>query len=234
MIGTNCNPDAALWRRPLCARSRRPEPVLGAVVEKVGKLRLGRNASGVPPRNHGAAHERVNRGLRPRDCATSVAENPRIALHGPASIPFHPIGSGGTRTGRAECGVQSASEFVGDLYREQAGLLAAKATLDKDEFYDLFAHGLRKRMQAPRRSQNNRPIGPLPNTFFGWSVLPGTEVTIEKIALVSGNRQEPRQSLSRNRARRPPQAGEEASDRADRHHEFINHQPRSALVYQPH
>lgn len=94
---------------------------------------------------------------------------------------------GATRTGRAECGVQSASEFVGDLYREQAGLLAAKATLDKDEFYDLFAHGLRKRMQAPPQSQNDSPIRPLPNAFFGWDILPGTEVTIENIALVSGN-----------------------------------------------
>jgi hypothetical protein len=67
------------------------------------------------------------------------------------------------------------------------GLLAAKATLGKDEFYDLFARNSRKWMRAPRRSRNTTPIGPLPNVFFGWGILPGTEVTIENIAIVSGN-----------------------------------------------
>jgi hypothetical protein len=94
---------------------------------------------------------------------------------------------GAARSGHAECGEQSASEFVGDLYREQARLLAAKATLSKDEFYDLFARRLRKWMRAHRLSRSNRPIGPLLNVFFGWGVSPGMEVTIEKIALVSGN-----------------------------------------------
>jgi hypothetical protein len=94
---------------------------------------------------------------------------------------------GAAQSGHAECGEQSANEYVGDLYREQARLLAAKASLGKDEFDDLFARGLRKWMQAPRRPRNNRPIGPPLNVFFGWGVLPGTEVTIEKITLVSGN-----------------------------------------------
>jgi hypothetical protein len=98
---------------------------------------------------------------------------------------------GAARTGHAECGEMNANEFVGDMYREQARLLAANAPLAGKDFYDLFARDLRKLMQAPRRSRNNRPIGPLLNAFFGWGVLPGTEATIDKIALVSGNQEAP-------------------------------------------
>jgi len=46
-------------------------------------------------------------------------------------------------------------------------------------------------MQAPRRTQKDAPIGPLLNAFFGWGVLPGTEVKVGKIALVSGNYEGP-------------------------------------------
>jgi len=98
---------------------------------------------------------------------------------------------GAARTGHAECGEQTANEFVGELYRKQARLLAAKAPLGEEDFYDLFARDLRRLMKASRRSQNNRPIGPLLNAFFGWGVLPGTEVKIDKIALVSGNYEGP-------------------------------------------
>src|SRR3979411_1518507 len=34
-------------------------------------MRRAGSCGGRPPRNDGAAHERVNRGLRPRDCATT-------------------------------------------------------------------------------------------------------------------------------------------------------------------
>jgi hypothetical protein len=98
---------------------------------------------------------------------------------------------GAAPTGHAECGEQTANEFVGELYRKQARLLAAKAPLGEEDFHDLVARDLRRLMQAPRRSQNNRPIGPLLNPFFGWGVLPGTEVTMGTIALVSGDYEGP-------------------------------------------
>ena len=85
---------------------------------------------------------------------------------------------GAARTGHAECGEMNANEFVGDMYREQVRLLAADKPLSDDKFYELFARDLRKLMKAPRRARNNRPIGPILNAFFGWGVLPGTEVKI--------------------------------------------------------
>jgi hypothetical protein len=42
-------------------------------------------------------------------------------------------------------------------------------------------------MRAPRHHRENAPIGPLLNAFFGWGVLPGTEVKIGKIAQVAGS-----------------------------------------------
>jgi hypothetical protein len=95
---------------------------------------------------------------------------------------------GAARTAHAECGEQTANEFVRALYERQAELLAANKPLSDDEFYELFARDLRRLMKAPRRTRNNQPIGPILNAFFGWGVLPGTEVKIGKIALVSGAR----------------------------------------------
>ena len=95
------------------------------------------------------------------------------------------------RDGHAECGELTSNEFVGELYEKQARLHAAKTPLSQDEFHALFSSDLRQLMQAPRRTQNNAPIGPLLNAFFGWGVLPGTEVTIGKITLVSGKYEGP-------------------------------------------
>jgi hypothetical protein len=94
---------------------------------------------------------------------------------------------GTARTGHAECGEQTANEFVRALYEQQAELLAANKPLIDDEFYELFTRDLRRLMKVPRRPRNNQPIGPILNAFFGWGVLPGTEVKIGKITLVSGN-----------------------------------------------
>ena len=93
--------------------------------------------------------------------------------------------------GHAECGEPTSNEFVRELYEKQARLHAANTPLSPDEFHALFSSDLRKLMQAPRRSQNNAPIGPLLNAFFGWGVLPATEVTIGKITLISGKHEGP-------------------------------------------
>jgi hypothetical protein len=98
---------------------------------------------------------------------------------------------GAARTAHAECGEQTANEFVHALYERQAELLAANKPLSGDEFYELFARDLRKLSRAPRRARNKQPIGPILNGFFGWGVLPGTGVKIGKIALVSGNYEGP-------------------------------------------
>jgi hypothetical protein len=45
---------------------------------------------------------------------------------------------------------------------------------------------MQKQMRAPRSMPANTPVGPLLNAFFGYGVLPGSEIEIGKIALVSG------------------------------------------------
>ena len=117
---------------------------------------------------------------------------------------------GTARTGHAECGEQTANEFVGALYERQAELLAANKPLSDDEFYELFARDLRRLMKAPRRTRNNQPIGPILNAFFGWGVLPGTEVKIGKITLVSGN------------YKGPATVGVDVSIRADKHRILVH------------
>lgn len=99
--------------------------------------------------------------------------------------------SAGARDGHAECGEPTAVEFVEGLYAKQARLHAANTPLTADEFHALFASDLRKLMQAPRRYQKDAPIGPLLNAFFGWGVLPGTEIKVGRITLVSGNYEGP-------------------------------------------
>ena len=122
------------------------------------------------------------------------------------------------RDGHAECGEPTATNSSSELYEKQARLHAANAPLGEDEFSCAVFPRLRKLMQAPRRTANNAPIGPLLNAFFGWGVLPGTEVTIGKIALVSG----------KMRAR-PPSAS--TSDTAAESRQILVHVVREKEVW---
>jgi hypothetical protein len=97
----------------------------------------------------------------------------------------------GAAPARAECGGPSAIEFVEDLYQKQARLLAENAPPGEDDFLELFSKGMRSLMQAPRRPNRNVSLGPVLNAFFGWGVLPRTEVTIGKVRLVSGQDEGP-------------------------------------------
>ena len=97
----------------------------------------------------------------------------------------------GAAPARAECGGPSAVEFVEDLYQKQARLLAENAPPAEEDFLELFSPGMRALMQAPRRPGRNVSLGPLLNAFFGWGVLPRTEVTIGKVRLVSGQDEGP-------------------------------------------
>jgi hypothetical protein len=90
-------------------------------------------------------------------------------------------------TGHAECGEQTSAEFVEALYEDQARLRKTGTPLREDEFYALFARELRQLMHAPRHYPKNEPIGTILHAFFGRGVLPGIEVTIGKVALVSGS-----------------------------------------------
>jgi hypothetical protein len=90
------------------------------------------------------------------------------------------------RPARAECGGMSITEFVEALYQKQARLLAANTPIDAAEFNAVFSRSIRRLMRA-RHHAKDRPIGPTLNAFFGWGVLPGTEVKVGKVALASGD-----------------------------------------------
>lgn len=92
---------------------------------------------------------------------------------------------------RAECGGPSALDYVEGLYEKQVRLQAQKTPLDQQEFLELFSRGMRALMRAPRRPGRNVTLGPVLNAFFGWGVLPGTEVTTGKIRLISGQDEGP-------------------------------------------
>jgi hypothetical protein len=93
----------------------------------------------------------------------------------------------GARSGRAECGGSGITEFVDITYQKQARLLAAQTPLSEDEYQALFSRGMRRLMLAPRRLPKNMLFGPVLNAFFGWGVLPATEVKVGKVTLDSGD-----------------------------------------------
>ncbi|TKW79117.1 MAG: hypothetical protein DI543_06910 [Bradyrhizobium icense] len=97
----------------------------------------------------------------------------------------------GAPLARAECGGPSALDFVEGLYEKQVRLQAQKTPLDQQEFLELFSKGMRAVMRSPRRPGRNVSLGPVLNAFFGWGVLPGTEVATGKIRLVSGQDEGP-------------------------------------------
>jgi len=97
----------------------------------------------------------------------------------------------GAPPARAECGGPSAIEFVEDLYQKQARLLAENAPLGQDDFLELFSRGMRALMQAPRRRGRHVTLSPVLNAFFGWGVLPRTEIVIGKVSVVSGQDEGP-------------------------------------------
>jgi len=97
----------------------------------------------------------------------------------------------GARSARAECGGPSALDFVEGLYEKQSRLQAQNTPLGQDEFLELFSKGMRALMRAPRRHGRSAAEGPVLNAFFGWGVLPRTEVTVGKVSLASGQDEGP-------------------------------------------
>jgi hypothetical protein len=97
----------------------------------------------------------------------------------------------GAAPAHAECGGPSAIEFVEELYQKQARLHAENAPLSEEDFLALFSKGVRQLMQTPRKPDRNATLGPVLNAFFGWGVLPRTEVSIGKVNRISGESEGP-------------------------------------------
>jgi hypothetical protein len=93
--------------------------------------------------------------------------------------------------GHAECGEIGAVEFVAGVYQRQVELHVANTPLDNAAFLALFSRRLRHAMQAPRRNTPDQPTGPILNAFFGWGVLPRTDVKIEKTVQMAGREEGP-------------------------------------------
>jgi hypothetical protein len=90
------------------------------------------------------------------------------------------------RTAHAERGEETSTAFVEALYQKQARLQTTD-TPREDDFQAPFARDLRRLMRAPKPNLRNQAIGRLLHGFFGWGVLPVTEVAIGKVAVVSGS-----------------------------------------------
>jgi hypothetical protein len=90
------------------------------------------------------------------------------------------------RTAHAERGEETSTAFVEALYQKQARLQTTD-TPREDDFQAPFARDLRRLMRAPKPNLRYQPIGRLLHGFFGWGVLPVTEVAIGKVAVVSGS-----------------------------------------------
>ncbi|MBI5262360.1 MAG: hypothetical protein HY852_11165 [Bradyrhizobium sp.] len=96
------------------------------------------------------------------------------------------VGPIALQSGTAKCGEMGNVEFVRALYEKQARAQAANVPPSDSEFTALFSDKSRRLMRAPRAYPANAPIGPILNAFFGWGVLPKTEVGIGTVARVAG------------------------------------------------
>jgi hypothetical protein len=95
------------------------------------------------------------------------------------------LAAGAVRPVRAQDGGDMV-EFVRKLYVRQVALHAGKAPARGDAFYSLFARDLRALMQAPRPGAAREPIGRILNAFFGWGVLPGQPVQLDRVMPADG------------------------------------------------
>ena len=76
--------------------------------------------------------------------------------------------------------------FVRDLYARQVALHNARGRMTQADFLPLFALSLRALMQAPRPGLAREPAGPILNAFFGWGILPGQPVTLQRVRAGAG------------------------------------------------
>lgn len=76
--------------------------------------------------------------------------------------------------------------FVRDLYARQVALHNAHGRMTQADFLPLFALSLRALMQAPRPGLARAPAGPILNAFFGWGILPGQPVALQRVRAAGG------------------------------------------------
>ncbi len=76
--------------------------------------------------------------------------------------------------------------FVRDLYARQVALHNARGRMTQADFLPLFARDLRALMQAPRPGLARAPAGPILNAFFGWGILPGQPVALQRVRAAGG------------------------------------------------
>jgi len=71
--------------------------------------------------------------------------------------------------------------FVRELYENQVRQHADRTEPDNAAFYSLFTRETRELMQAPRTNPGKEPIGKILHAFFGFGVLPGTDVRLARV-----------------------------------------------------
>jgi hypothetical protein len=93
---------------------------------------------------------------------------------------------GAGRAAAAGRGEATSTAFVEALYQRQARLQTVDTLSREEDFQAPFARELRRLMRAPHPKLRHQPIGRLLHAYFGWGVLPVTEVAIGRVAVVSG------------------------------------------------
>ena len=99
-----------------------------------------------------------------------------------------PLMAGTAQAGTAHAARPEANpavDFVGDLYTRQLQFHLSKTGLG-GEFEALFTRDMRDLMNAPRVNLSKLPEGPKLHAFFGWGILPGMEIRIERIVGATG------------------------------------------------
>jgi hypothetical protein len=72
--------------------------------------------------------------------------------------------------------------FVRELYTRQVAARTANTPMSSAEFDALFSRNVRALMHAPVVRPDKVADGPILNALFGWGVLPGLEVKLDKVA----------------------------------------------------
>jgi hypothetical protein len=76
--------------------------------------------------------------------------------------------------------------FVRRIYQREILRDVRGAKISDAEFYGLFTSDVRRLVQSPIPPQPNVAIGRLLHAFYGPGVLPGWEVTLQKVAPAQG------------------------------------------------
>jgi hypothetical protein len=82
----------------------------------------------------------------------------------------------------AESSAGGPADFVRELYQREIVANEARTPMSESEFLAVFSRATRNLWQAGRNSSVKIPIGPKLHAFFGWGMLPGFKVTLEKVS----------------------------------------------------